>query len=155
MAGSMRARYVRTNASSKAAPATISQVPLGSRFSPGPALSGLQWRRAMTTVTQVGNLNDNTLTGSPGQENDIFGDALNLSNSTGGDDTLTGGAHATNHLYGDALAMDHSTGGDDTLTGGANADNVLCGDTGDRSSNSTSEKGDMDHSTGGDDTLIG
>src|SRR3954452_25216876 len=38
MAGSMRARYVRTNASSKAAPATISQVPLGSRFSPGPAL---------------------------------------------------------------------------------------------------------------------
>src|SRR3954465_10304050 len=42
MAGSMRARYVRTNASSKAAPATLSQGPLGSRFSPGPALSQAQ-----------------------------------------------------------------------------------------------------------------
>src|SRR4051794_10366787 len=38
MAGLMRARDVRTSASSKTAPATILQVPLGARFFPRPAL---------------------------------------------------------------------------------------------------------------------
>src|SRR5829696_8082863 len=72
----------------------------------------------MTTVTQVGDLKNSTLTGSPGQENDIYGDAVHMTNSKGGNDTLIGGATATNHLFGDALTMDHSKGGNDALIGG-------------------------------------
>ena len=106
----------------------------------------------MTTVTQVGDLKNSTLTGSPGQENDIYGDAVHMTNSKGGNDALIGGATATNRLFGDALTMDHSKGGNDALIGGANgATNVLCGDTGDLSNSN----GDLTNSTGGNDTLIG
>jgi Ca2+-binding RTX toxin-like protein len=115
----------------------------------------------MAIFTQIGDFENNTLTGKkgPNQENDIFGDALAMDHDKGGNDTLTGGAKATNHLYGDAQTMDYSEGGNDTLIGGAKdnlevgaiPDNVLCGDTGDLSMST----GDMTNSEGGSDTLTG
>src|SRR5258708_288979 len=78
--------------------------------------------------TQTGSLTDHqhgtndTLIGGAEANNTLYGDALNMFNSShGGNDTLTGGTIADNTLFGDASAMfDNSHGGNDTLTGGAN-----------------------------------
>ena len=119
----------------------------------------------MAIFTQIGDFGNNTLAGDPGQENDIFGDALAMDCDKGGNDTLIGGANVINHLWGEALTMNRSEGGNDTLIGGAkdtpapfppevgatNPDNVLCGDTGDLSITTA----DMTNSKGGNDILIG
>jgi Ca2+-binding RTX toxin-like protein len=119
----------------------------------------------MAIFTQIGDFGNNTLAGDPGQENDIFGDALAMDRDRGGNDTLIGGANVINHLWGEALTMNRSEGGNDTLIGGAKdtpapfppelgvtpPDNVLCGDTG----NLSIGTGDMTNSKGGKDILIG
>jgi hypothetical protein len=100
-------------------------------------------------ATLTGDLGNNTLTGTDGEANTIYGDAISLTGMvTGGNDTLTGGANSPdNTIYGDAQSMEGpATGGNDTLIGGANSTNNLYGDA-------YSMGGGP--STGGNDILIG
>jgi hypothetical protein len=58
-------------------------------------------------------------------DNDMIGDALNMTDSEGGNDVLTGGNNTGiavfNDMFGDAaLTMTDSVGGNDVLTGGNN-----------------------------------
>ena len=87
------------------------------------------------------------LIGIDGKTNIIYGDSLNIENSTGGNDVLIGGKdNSNNFLYGDAETMTNSRGGNDAIKGGDNsANNYLYGDAGDM----------FDDSRGGNDLLIG
>jgi len=60
-----------------------------------------------------------TLTGTDGEINYIFGDAFRIENMRGGNDVLIGGDYSLeNLLYGDAFEMSASQGGNDVITGG-------------------------------------
>ena len=71
----------------------------------------------MSDNTRGGN---DTLSGLPGADTIVYGDAYAMSDDTrGGDDMLIGGTDlANNEMYGDAYAMsDDARGGNDTLGG--------------------------------------
>lgn len=78
----------------------------------------------------VGDLRDNTLTGTANESNQIYGDAYwSLIDASGGDDILTGGANSpSNILYGETQVGLRIEGGNDKLTGGADSLNHLYGD---------------------------
>lgn len=71
-----------------------------------------------------------TLTGTDGETNYIYGDAEVIFYRQGGNDKITGGINAIgNYLFGDAYSLNYGQGGNDVLTGGTNSiRNILYGD---------------------------
>ena len=99
-------------------------------------------------ATVEGGDGNQTLIGTDGEPNNLFGDFQTMQGigAIGGDDTLIGGVDSINNLYGDAGSFTGPvTGGDDTLIGGEGGINNLYGDA------VTATGGP---SSGGDDRLV-